>query len=294
MSDAIGRRHGMSRGHLQPLRVLVEHRVDDVDEGLVAVEHAVAAGEQVALQPALALVLGEHLHDPALRRLVLVGRAGSRPSNWRSVTSNTAPSRFDAVSSGPNMRKSRGCGPMTSRRNVPSTRVASRDRGAGGGDVHRVVAEVGEREVAQEQRRRWRAGSRSSAGSPWAAARRAPGPGRRPRRTAPRGGSCAATPRGARGAPAFVRTSPIGTWCERQVPSDGLPSTSFGPGPALGRPEHDHRPARALGDAALAGRPLDRVDLLDRPRPCVGRQLLVDVGRVVALDEVRARARSPP
>jgi hypothetical protein len=42
---------------LQPLRVLVEHRVHDVDEGLVAVEQPVAAGQQVALEPALAQVL---------------------------------------------------------------------------------------------------------------------------------------------------------------------------------------------------------------------------------------------
>jgi hypothetical protein len=43
--------------HLEPLRVLVEHRVDDVDEGLVAVEEAVAAGQQIALEPALTLML---------------------------------------------------------------------------------------------------------------------------------------------------------------------------------------------------------------------------------------------
>ncbi len=61
-------------GHLQPLRVLVEHRVDDVDERLVAVEEAVPAGQQVALQPALALVLGEDLHHPAVRGEVVVGR----------------------------------------------------------------------------------------------------------------------------------------------------------------------------------------------------------------------------
>jgi hypothetical protein len=44
--------------------VLVEHRVDDVNEGLVAVEDAVAAGEQVALEPALAGVLREDLPNP--------------------------------------------------------------------------------------------------------------------------------------------------------------------------------------------------------------------------------------
>ena len=60
--------------HLQPLGVLVEHGVDDVDEGLVAVEQPVAPGEQVALQPALAHVLREHLHDTAGGRQVVVSR----------------------------------------------------------------------------------------------------------------------------------------------------------------------------------------------------------------------------
>ncbi len=32
----------------------------------------------------------------------------------------------------------------------------------------------------------------------------------------------------------FVRTSAIGTWCDRHVPSTGLPSTSFGPVQPLG------------------------------------------------------------
>ena len=58
--------------HLQPLRVLVEHRVDDVDERLVAGEEPVPAGQQVALEPALALVLAQHLHHPPVRREVVV------------------------------------------------------------------------------------------------------------------------------------------------------------------------------------------------------------------------------
>ena len=59
---------------LQPLRVLVEHRVHDVDERLVAVEEPVPAGQQVALEPALAEMLGQHLDDAALRRQAVVGR----------------------------------------------------------------------------------------------------------------------------------------------------------------------------------------------------------------------------
>ena len=53
-------------GLLQPLGVLVEHGVDDVDEGLVGGEEAVAAGEDVAFEPAFEGVLGEHLHDAAV------------------------------------------------------------------------------------------------------------------------------------------------------------------------------------------------------------------------------------
>jgi hypothetical protein len=43
--------------------MLVEHRIDHVHEGFVGGEEAVATGEQVALEPALERVLGEHLHD---------------------------------------------------------------------------------------------------------------------------------------------------------------------------------------------------------------------------------------
>ena len=51
---------GQFRGDLQPLGVLAEHRVDDANEGLVAVEESVPPGEQIALEPTLALVLAEH------------------------------------------------------------------------------------------------------------------------------------------------------------------------------------------------------------------------------------------
>ena len=51
---------------LEPFGVLVEHRIDDVDEGLVAGEKAMAAGQQISFQPALAQMLAQHLHDPAV------------------------------------------------------------------------------------------------------------------------------------------------------------------------------------------------------------------------------------
>ena len=48
---------------LQPFGVLVEHRIDHVHEGFVGGEEAVAAGENVAFEPAFKRVLAEHLHD---------------------------------------------------------------------------------------------------------------------------------------------------------------------------------------------------------------------------------------
>src|ERR1700730_698019 len=57
---------GNGTGGLQPFGVLVEHGVDDVNEGFVAREQAVAAGEEIALEPALAHVLAEDLHHPAV------------------------------------------------------------------------------------------------------------------------------------------------------------------------------------------------------------------------------------
>src|SRR3546814_8611513 len=61
-------------GCLEPLGVLVEHRIDDVHERLIAVEHAVTSGEQVSLEPALALMLAEHLHDATRSEESRVGK----------------------------------------------------------------------------------------------------------------------------------------------------------------------------------------------------------------------------
>ena len=62
----------MCARHLEPLGVLVDHRIDDVNEGLIAREEAVPPGEQIALQPALAHMFAEHLDDAARLRKVLV------------------------------------------------------------------------------------------------------------------------------------------------------------------------------------------------------------------------------
>src|SRR6516165_2328572 len=66
--------------HLQPLRMLVQHRIDNVNEGLVAGEEAVASGEEIALEPPLALVFAKHLHyPPAGSQMVVPGTDISNP-----------------------------------------------------------------------------------------------------------------------------------------------------------------------------------------------------------------------
>jgi hypothetical protein len=66
-SDAIGALPGhVILGDVQPLGVLVEHRIDDVGERLIRVKQPVPAGEQISLEPADQRVFGEHLHDPAI------------------------------------------------------------------------------------------------------------------------------------------------------------------------------------------------------------------------------------
>ena len=63
---------------LQPLGVLIEHRIDDVDERLVAGEEPVPAGQQIAFEPALALVLAQHLHHAAVGGQMVVVRVDVR------------------------------------------------------------------------------------------------------------------------------------------------------------------------------------------------------------------------
>ena len=51
---------GQLQRDLQPLGVLAEHRIDNANEGLVAVEQPMPPGQQITFEPALALVLAQH------------------------------------------------------------------------------------------------------------------------------------------------------------------------------------------------------------------------------------------
>src|SRR6266550_3251913 len=61
-------------GGLEPLGMLVKHRIHDMNEGLIAREEPVTAGEQITLQPSLTHVLAQHFHHAAIPRQVLVDR----------------------------------------------------------------------------------------------------------------------------------------------------------------------------------------------------------------------------
>jgi hypothetical protein len=55
---------------LNPFEILIYHRVDDLDEWLVAVEYTIPSGENITLEPAFTGVLAGHFHHTAM---VLVG-----------------------------------------------------------------------------------------------------------------------------------------------------------------------------------------------------------------------------
>src|ERR1700684_2603076 len=65
--QVIQRRDRLAPGDLladfDPFCMLIEHRIDDVDEGLVAREKAMASGEEISFKPAFAQMLAQDLHD---------------------------------------------------------------------------------------------------------------------------------------------------------------------------------------------------------------------------------------
>ncbi len=291
MSEATGARQGMLARHLQPLRVLVEHRVDDVDERLVAVEQAMAAGEQVALEPALAEVLAEHLHHPPLgREMVVAGQTLGHPGAighleyGAQAVGGGLVGAPDAEAVGvahddvaqPRAEHARGL----ARAPFPARAPARRSRGSRAAPGRAAAA------------RRWRAGSRPCAACPGGPARRARGAARPARRTAPLGGRSAAT------APSCARCSGLlARVGERHLmgakgPLGRQPVDLLGSRPALGRAQHDHRPGRALPLAVGARAALDRGDL----RRCTPRAWRPSAGASPAGRRPRrsaARSRSP-
>ena len=273
---------------LQPLGVLRDHGVHDADEGLVAVEKAVAAGEQVALEPALAHVLREHgVHDAAVgvEKLVVVRRLGD-PAAARDLEH-----RAQAVGG----RLVGGEDAEVARVHVLAHDVAHeraehghvlRLDGAGRRHGLLIRAEVRHAQLAQQQAAVG-VGVRAHAALPLR------------REGLQLGDERAVVVKELLGVVAaqpllelhevlgLVHRDRHLVRAERPL---HLPAVHFlRAGPALRRAEHDHRPVGARGVVRGARVLLDGVDLLDGPVHRLGH-FRVHFGGVVALDE----ARLPP
>src|ERR1019366_7016349 len=185
-------------------------------------------------------------------------------SQVRPVTSNSAPRRLEAVSSGPITRKLSPLRRMTSRRKPPSTRVAS------------LVAAAGSLTATACSRKSGISRSRSSRPPlAWGLApmRRSPAGarGRQRGELAAQRSALVEELLGAVGAQPLLELSEVlglgGEVCERHLVGaegalGGEPVDLLGPGPALGRAQHDHRPARPRRVSARARPLLDLGDLL--------------------------------
>ena len=274
----MGRRHVQVGTAGQPLGVLIEHRVNDVHERLVAVEQPMAAGQQVALEPALAQVLGEHLHHPALGPEILVVGAGrGQPCLVRRLEHCREPVRRGLV--GPHQPE-----PVA----VADDHVAqkrAKDLGGLGGfgrrlvHGHGVIGKRGQVEISQQQ---------PAVGMRIGAHPALPG-GRQLSQIGSQRtvlveqflGHIAAQPGLELGHVLRVGVR-LGQRNLVRPPGvlDLLAVHLPGPGPALRRAQNDHRPQRP---ARLAVQPRRALDCRDLVKGLVerGGQLLVNVGRVV-------------
>ncbi len=267
----------------EPLDVLVDHRVDDMGEGLVRGEQAVPAGEEITLQPALAQVFRQDFHHPAVTGQMFVGRKDLRLPGL----SGGLVERAEAVGLGlvgPHHPEVPAVGGgrhdvLEQSAQDPGGLVQDGPRPV---DPHRVVLEGRERKVAQEQ--------------PAVGVRCRPEPGG-PLGNAFQdlgGGPALGVEEflGAVGAhPLLELTQVIGI-----VPDpgqrhlvgppgvlDGEPVHLLRAGPALGGAQHDHGPAGTRGRAFGARRALVPVDAV-HGEVHGGGQRAVDDGRLVPLD----------
>ena len=285
LSEAIGRRQGMWRRDLEPLGVLVEHRVDDVDERLVAVEEPVPPGEEVALEPALALVLAEDFHHSPLDGQVVVGGDDLFLPLLVGVFEDGAEAVGDGLVGAEDAEVAAVVVVDDDVAEVfaQGLGVAGLD-GAGVRYVDGVGAEVGQFQGLEQQ-----AAVGHGVGAHAAVALGGQGHqlGEEPAGLVEEFlGAVAAHPGfellevggilGGLGEGDLVGA--VGAFHRQAV-------DLLGAGPALGGLEDDHGPGGALGDAPLAGVGLDGLDGGDDRVEGVG-ELAVDGGGVVALDPV--------
>ena len=271
--------------------MLGEHGVHNADEGLIAVEEAVAAGEEVPLQPALAHVLGEHgVHHPAAvgQVLVPVGALGVPHPSGGLEHGGQAVGLALVRAEDPEV-----LGILVLPDHIPDKGAQYQHvlglHGAGGGQVDAVVAEVGEFQVPQQLA--------------------AVGVGVGPHPPVPLGGQ--GLEFGAELALlgeellGVVAAQPVlhqlqvvglghvdGHLVGPEGALNGLPVHFLGAGPALGGAQDDHGPGGAAVVPGGAGVGLDALDLPDGPVQGGGHGL-VHLLRVAALDEAGFPAAAP-
>ena len=212
-------------------------------------------------------------------------------SHVRPVASKTADRRFEAVSSGPKSRKFVSLRAIdVSQERAEDLRRLTRRRGRLW-DVDRVVAEVREDEVAQQLaavRVRVRA-------HPALALRRERGKlgDERPALVEELLGPVAREP--------FLEEAQVvrvaADLCDRNLmraprPLDRQPVDLFGAGPALRRPQHDHRPTGTPLDPVVPGGSLDLARCRRAPRRAPPRTPGAPARRLVAGDDDRPPAAS--
>ncbi len=274
---------GNSLGDLQPLRVLVEHRIDDVDERFVAREKSVPAGEQVAFEPALALVLAEHFqHTTGVRDVIVVRDDLAHEHAVRDFEDGIPAIRCRLVGADD-----------AERRGVARDDVADvfallargfRDDAARRLDFDGVVLEIGQAQVAQQDAA---VRVRVCAHAPIALRRGGQHVG------ADRAVLVEQFFRAVAAHPGFELVNVLGLVhlahgdLMRTESAFGLLAVDdFRAGPTLRADEHDHRPGRAPCIAVAARGLLDRGDVVERALERF-RHLLVHVCRLMAGDEVR-------
>ena len=284
---------GQLRANLQPLGVLAEHRVDDANEGLVAVEQPVATGQQVSLQPALALVLAEHrVENLAGRReeLVVLSRrevplaVGDFEDRLQEIRDRLVGAEEAEIAL------------LLIQPGHVAQEAAEHERvltlnGAGGRHLHRVVVEVRHPQVSQQDAA---VGVRVGAHPPVALRRQLGQLRNEPAILVEELLWPVALH------PAFELLDVIGMIGVHQERHLVRSERAFNlqavyhlrPGPALRRPQDDHRPALAGGVVVAPSIGLDAPDLLDGVVQGGGHEFMHRF-RLIALDEVGRPAAAP-
>ena len=78
--------------YLEPFGVLIEHRINNMDECFVTRKKTMASGEQITLEPTLTCMLGKNFHYPPVRRqMFILGQGLCNPGSGRHLKQGVQP-----------------------------------------------------------------------------------------------------------------------------------------------------------------------------------------------------------